>query len=188
MPRKKKEEELTNIDLIAKRFKKELDAIKEIVKLDGITLEVEVKPKSDMSVVFDKIRALCSDLKLNPISIEENKEKEKTFALQFPEYENKFSEEELEKLYISYFRFLLDSLMKNDHDHKVTALVIRKTRDIAIEQCISIYFRSYANQYKQKIEDLYQDQELKHRMQELYAKFAEEYIIEKELDKKEEEE
>ena len=45
MPRKKKEE-LTNIDLIGKKIKKNTDSIKEVVKLDGITLEIEIKPKS----------------------------------------------------------------------------------------------------------------------------------------------
>lgn len=180
MPRKKKEE-LTNIDLIGKKIKKNIDSIKEVVKLDGITLEIEIKPKSDIATTYDKIREFCTENKLNPISIEENKEREKVFDLQFPEYINQFTDEEKEKLYIVNFKFLIDSLIKNDHNDKVDANLLRKTRDIAIERCLTIYYRSYANQYKEKIEDLLNNQELKHKMQELYFKFIEEYIIEHDI-------
>lgn len=180
MPRKKKEE-LTNIDLIAKRVKKEIDSIKELVKLDGITLEITLKPKCDTATVYDKIRKFCEDFNLNPISLEENKNKEKTFALQFPEFTNNFTDEEKEKLYLTNFKFLIDSLIRNDYNHKVTTNVLRKSRDIVIEQCFSIYFRSYANQYKEKIEDLINNQELKYKMQNLYTEFINEYIIEHDI-------
>ena len=50
MPRKKKEEkeESINIDIIAKKLKKDIDDIKDIDKLDGITLEIELKDKNDI--------------------------------------------------------------------------------------------------------------------------------------------
>ena len=180
MPRKKKEEELTNIDLITKKILSEMKSIKSAVKLDGITIECEIKPKSDMKVVYDDIRDLCSRLKLNPISLELNKTRDNTFIIQFPDYENKFSEEEKYKLYKDYFKFLVDSLYRNDHDKKVTREVVEKSRDLAIEQSLNIYFRSYANQYKETLQDISNDPKLKYKMQTLYQEFLNEYYLDKE--------
>lgn len=181
MARKKKEVELTNIDLIVKALKSEIKELKSTIKLDGITIECELKPKSDMKVAYDNIRDFCSKKNLNPISFENNKEREDTFIVQLPEYESKFSDEEKEKLYKQNFKFLVDSLYRNDHDNKVTEDVVRKSRDMAIEQSLNIYFRSYANQYKVKISDWLNDQQLKYRMQELYQEFVNEYYLEKNL-------
>ena len=181
MARKKKEQELTNIDLIVKKLKTEMKELKSTVKLDGITIECETKPKTDMKALYDNIRNFCTKNNLNPISFETNKERENTFIVQLPEYESKFTDDEKEKLFKNNFKFLVDSLYRNDHDNKVTEDVVRKSRDMAIQQCLSIYFRSYANQYKVRIEDWLNDQELKYKMQVLYQDFVNDYYLNRNL-------
>lgn len=180
MPRKKKEENLNNIDLIVKKLKSELKEIKSAIKLDGITIECELKPKSDMKLAYDNMRDLCTKLNLNPISLELNKERDNTFIVQFPEYNNEFTEEEKDKLYKNNFKFLIDSLYMNDPDKKVTKEVVIKSRDIAIRQSLSIFYRSYANQYKEHLVDWYADEVLMKRMKDLYREFLTEYYIDHE--------
>lgn len=178
MARKKKEQELTNIDLVVKALKSEIKELKSTIKLDGITIECETKPKTDMKALYDNIRDFCTKNNLNPVSFEINKERENTFIVQLPEYENKFSEKEKEKLFKSNFKFLVDSLYKNDVNNKVTKEVVIKSRDMAIQQGLSIFYRSYANQYKEKIENWYNDEELINKMKDYYRDFLKEYYEE----------
>lgn len=180
MPKKKKEVELTNIDLIVKKLKSEIKDLKSTIKLDGITIECETKAKPDMKLIYDNIRKFCTDNNLNPISFETNKDRVNTFIVQFPEYENKFTEEEKDKLYKDNFKFLIDSLYRNDPNKTVTKEVVIKSRDLVIRQCLSIFFRAYANQYKEFVTNWYQDEDLMRRLKDLYREFLVEYYEDKE--------
>ena len=170
--------DISNIDLILKYITSNLEEIESIRKLDGITLEIIYKESIDKKRI-NNLKALCKKIKLQPVSIELNSEKDTNLALQFPEYESTFSKEELDKLYIESFKWSIDSLYANDLNGKVNDEVVRKSRDLFINQCLTRYYRSYKNPYKCKFEDFINDQNLIHDLRLLYFNFSEPYLIER---------
>lgn len=161
-----------NIDSISKKIKKEVENIKKIIKIDGITLEIEASNKKVKDKVIEDLKIKCKELKLNPINIEENNEEENKLALQFPELENIFTEEEQEKLYEDNFKWLIANLKANDPNHKVTKEVILKSRDVIIRESINIYFRSFINPYKHNISEFIDNEDYIKNLQVLFNNYV----------------
>ena len=155
--------DISNIDLIVKYLNSNLKGIQNLVKLDGITLEITyIEPISKKQT--DELKSICKKIKLQPISIEQNKEYNTKLALQFPEYESQFNEEELKDLYMKNFKWSIDTLYANDINHEVTDEVVRNSRDLVINQCITLYYRSFINPYKHNIDEYLNDENLKHNL------------------------
>ena len=94
-----KNAKLRMLDLIQKELKNKCKKIIKFQKYDGISLECYVAEDTNIDDGISEIKKVCKSLKLNPINIEINKDKNNLFLLQFPEFVHEYTTEELEALY-----------------------------------------------------------------------------------------
>lgn len=165
-----------NIDMIIKALKEKSTTILKFTKLDGITIECVLDTNKKASEGIKEITTICKQLKISPISTEENPDKSNVFALQFPELVPEYTDKEIEKMYKSNFKWLLDGVMKSDTKHKVTLELLINYRDLFLKQAITTYCNSNINLYKDNIANYLNNSEYRSKINKIYLLYVQEYI------------
>lgn len=166
---------LKNVDNIIKALKQDIKKIVKLTKFDGITIECSVQEDKKVDDGIKEINKLCEKLELRPIATEKSKEKNNVFIVQFPELIPEYTEAQIKKMYNLSFKWLLDNLIRNDKEHKVTPELLIKYKSLVVRKAIQIYCRSNINQYKEKLEDYLQDKKYVEKIDVLYYQFLETY-------------
>lgn len=169
---------LTNIESIIKEIDGEIKCIKSMEKMDGITMECSVSQKNKYNDATTKITELLTELDLQPINIHKNTEDDKKFAVEFPDMNVIYTEEENEKFYKDSFTWLFDLAIKKSGAIKITKELLMAGKDSFEKQAIHIYFRSNVNPYKEKIEDYLNDVKYRKNLDNIFYPFTEDYCNE----------
>lgn len=164
---------MNTIDNICKKINEEVPIILKCKKIDGITLECYIYNKLNVKDNINEIRNQLHILNINPMNIEINKKQPNVFALQFPELDVQYSENENNKLYESIFNWLLNNYTKNVANKKlINKEQILKNGMIFTKQAIDIYYRSYINQYKHNIKDYMNNFEYRIKLDKLFELYV----------------
>lgn len=155
-----KNEKLRMLDLIQKELKNKCKKIIKFQKYDGISLECYVAQDTNIDDGISEIKKVCKSLKLNPINIEINKDKNNLFLLQFPEFVPEYTTKELEALYKDSYDRLIKDLKNNDVEHKVTKDLIIRNKSVFIKQAIISFYNSNTNKYKGTLKTYLQDEDI----------------------------
>lgn len=168
------EKKLCNIESIIKEMKKSIKVLVKLEKLDGITMECSVPQGMKAKEGIKEAKAICKKLKLGPLAVEENPDKENVFALQFPELDVEYTEKQIEKMYKANYKWLLEGLLSRDKDHKVTRELLLEFKDVFNKQAIMIYCKSNINPYKTDTSKYLNNIEYRKSLDKIYYDFIEE--------------
>ena len=172
-------EKLNTIEDIIKTIKKKTNAIIKIKKLDAITAECYVPTGDTTDKAQEEVKNLCSELNLLPVATEVSSENNNKFALQFPDFEPKYTDKQITKMYNSNFKWLLDNLFKTDKNNKIDKNLLVTYRDMLVKQAITTYFNSNVNKYKSNIKDYLDNKDYRDSITTKYLVYLDEYIEEK---------
>ena len=166
-----KKSNLRNIDLILKAFKKECKTIIKVQKYDAISMECSMTVNSDINDGITEAKEIIKSLNLKNISIEENKDKNNVFLIQFPELIPEFTTKEIEALYDSTYERLYNDLLSNDINHKVTKDLIIKNKGVFIKQAIISFYNSNVNKYQRSLDNMLKDKDIWEKAETLFLTF-----------------
>lgn len=162
-----------NVESIIKGIKDKLSYVETANKYDGITIEFKLYDETKSVEAKNQVEMVCKEYKLIPYSIEQHKLDNKKFIVQFPEMVPEYTNDEIEKMYIDSFKWLLADVVGNKSD--VTKEYIIKNIDKFINMAIKIYIRSNANQYKEDTKTKLNDIEYRKNLKALFLNCLEDY-------------
>ena len=181
MPRKKKvvvEEQqenvrLDNVDVIIKAISPELKLVKAIVKYDGITIEFTSKDENYLDAM-EEVKVVCKKFGLKCDDMEHNEEQIEKFILQFPNLVPHYTDEEIDKMYIDAYKWLLDDTFNNEPS--VTKQDVLNNKDNYVRQAITIYYRFNVNKYRETIDDYLGNKEYREKWTVRFVEYLDEYL------------
>ena len=160
---------LDNIDKVTDYIKEHCDFLVEVKKFNGITLLCTKYEEDTLEEIKKKLNSICKSAKLLPFTLNTKfTVKENDFFLQFPDYESVISKDLYDQLVKDSFKWSLDNLIKNDIEHKLTDDDLRQARDIIVRQCLTIYYKSYINPYREVFEVFITDKDRNLELQLIY--------------------
>lgn len=173
MPRKTQTVKLNNMENIIEDIKRKSKYFDDILKYDGITIEFTCKSNVKREVVESDIKTYCKLNKLNVYTIEDNKEDTRKFILQFPDMVPAYTEDEVQKMYIANFKWLLDDTMRNKPDITKTFILDNTVKYVKL--AVTTYYRSNVNQYKEKLDDYLTNTLYRQKLNMLFMTYLDEY-------------
>lgn len=174
MARKKETEiKLDKVENIIKELKKKVTLCSEITKFDGITMLFKTKVNKTRDDAKLEVQEICKTLKLFPISIDDIEQDDLRFLVQLPDLVPNYSEEEIDKMFIYNFKWLLDDSTRNKPD--ITRNFIFNNRETYVRLATTTYYRSNVNRYREKVEDYLGNEEFKKAKTDLFVKYLDEY-------------
>ena len=162
---------LNNMESIIKNIKSKY--FDEILKFDGITIEFTCKTGVDRDVAKKSIETFCKNNKLNIYTLENNTDDTRKFILQFPDMVPEYTGEEIDKMYIANFKWLLDDTMRNKPD--ITKSFILDNTVKYVKLAVTTFYRSNVNRYKAKLDDYLLDTKYRQRFNMLFMTYLDEY-------------
>lgn len=162
---------LTNVDGIIKELKKKAKYLTSIEKLDGITIECSVAKTKKAEDKIEDVKAICKTLVPYQAAIELNEKFDNVFIIQFPELVPEYTDEEINKMYMDSFKWLVDNFKTNDAASNYTPELFMRQKDKFVKHAILIYYRSNTNQYRCKPEDLLNDKEYRTRIDSIFIDY-----------------
>lgn len=133
-------------DVIKYINNKHIDGIQRIQKYDGISVEITLNDASVFDTVKSNINTLCKKINLLPTQFEQQKINNNVFILQLPQLDVKYTEEQINRAYISAFNYLLEDTLKQLHSITKQELLHHKT--IYVRNAIIIFCRNNINPYR----------------------------------------
>ena len=176
MPRKttkKQETKLNNMEKIIALISSKTKYFDEILKYDGITIEFTCKNKINRESVKKDIETLCKTYGLNIYTLENNKDDIRKFILQFPDMVPEYTADEIQKMYIANFKWLLDDTIRNKPD--ITKVFILDNTAKYVKLAVTTFYRSNINQYKEKLDDYLTNTEYRQKLNVLFMTYLDEY-------------
>lgn len=176
MPRKTQTVKLNNMENIIEDIKRKSKYFDDILKYDGITIEFTCKSNVKREIVESDIKTYCKLNKLNKLNvytIEDNKEDTRKFILQFPDMVPTYTEDEVQKMYIANFKWLLDDTMRNKPDITKTFILDNTVKYVKL--AVTTYYRSNVNQYKEKLDDYLTNTLYRQKLNMLFMTYLDEY-------------
>lgn len=173
MPRKTQTVKLNNMENIIEDIKRKSKYFDDILKYDGITIEFTCKSNVKREIVESDIKTYCKLNKLNVYTIEDNKEDTRKFILQFPDMVPAYTEDEVQKMYIANFKWLLDDTMRNKPDITKTFILDNTVKYVKL--AVTTYYRSNVNQYKEKLDDYLTNTLYRQKLNMLFMTYLDEY-------------
>lgn len=177
---------LNNVDEIYNEFSEKLQKSKIIRKLDGITLECELKSKrTKLETAKTEIEKLCEEYELLPISIEQNSEDKQLFVLQFPDLNTIYTDTEKQTMYNVTFKWLLDNAIEKTKMNisglptKITKQLLKDSRGSYVKVAIDVFYNSAVNKYKQSIDMYSRNTDYIKSIENLYLNYLDTYCEEK---------
>ena len=161
---------ITNVEAIIKKLNK-VKGVESFRKIDGITIECICKNTKDMNSIIDEVKSICKDLKLPQLLIEKNKIANDKLAIQFPELDVKYSDEEFNKLITDAFAWLVDNMKQNDTNNSINRQVMIDNIGMITKLTTDIYYKSNVNKYKVKIEDLLNDKDFRETLNKMFMNY-----------------
>lgn len=160
---------LTNIDDIITAIKKKAKYLTSIEKVDGITIECMVAQSKKAEERFEDIKTLCKSITSYQPALELNEKFQNTFLIQFPDMEPEYTDEFKKQMYFNAFEWLTSSYVanwtcKNKPD-------IAKHMNTFVKHAILIHYRGFANQYRQKPEDLLDNKEYVKQVEDWFREY-----------------
>lgn len=169
-------DKLNTIEDIIKFIKKNSSNIVKIKKLDGITAECYVSSGDTTSKAEDEIKALCTNYNLLPVSTQVHCDNKSKFAVQLPDFEPQYTSKQIDKMYKSNFKWLLDDLLITDVDNHIDKNVLVNYRHMIVKQAIITFYNSNVNKYREKLEDYLDNKEYRDDITAKYLNYLDEYI------------
>ena len=164
---------LNNMENIIADIKSKSKYFENILKYDGITIEFTCKDTIKRDNVENDIKTYCKLNKLNIYTIENNKDDRRKFILQFPDMVPSYTEEEIQKMYIANFKWLLDDTMRNKPDITKTFILDNTVKYVKL--AVTTYYRSNVNQYKEKLDDYLTNTLYRQKLNMLFMTYLDEY-------------
>lgn len=182
MPRKKKvvveeqqeEIRLNNIDFIIKAISPELKKVKAVVKYDGITIEFTTSDGIDFTDAMEEVKLICKKFELKNYALEHNEEEVEKFILQFPDLVPYYTDEEITKLYIDAFKWLLDDTFNNEPS--ITKKDVLDNKSNYIRQAITMFYRFNVNKYRETLEEYLGNVEYREKWTVKFVEYLDEYL------------
>lgn len=169
---------IQNIDELIELVNKKVKGLKNIRKWDGISVECMVSDSAKIEKIKLKIQDICESNQLMPVSFENNEIDGSIFLFQLPDFEPVYTEEQIKKLYIELFNFLINNFLSHkDVDNSVQHLL--DIHENMVKLAIKAFYRSNVNKYHVKESDLLDDVELRLRLNDLYKHVVMEFNINK---------
>ena len=103
----------SNIETIIKQIKKESKLVIQFRKYNGISLECRTAIDGDRDKAIAEMRTILDKCNFVPYDIERHKEVPNAFLVQFPNLDVTYTEDEKIKMYKDIFKFLLDTVNRN---------------------------------------------------------------------------
>ena len=172
-----KSKTFNNIETIIKEIKPLCKEVIKIDKLNGITMVCYTANNTECDNGISEVNQILTDLKLQPIIVDKDKDRINAFTVQYPELKVKYTDKQIEKMYKDNFKWLIDNLVEKDIDKRVDKTLLLNCKDVYVRQAILTFIRSNINPYKTKLEDLLTDNEYRLNVERMYKQFLEEYII-----------
>ena len=164
-----------NIEEIINAIRPLSKQVAEFRKLDGITIECGKGPTVEVDTAINEIKALCNKLKLLPVSIEKRKDDPMLFTVQFPELVPKYTDEQIENMYKDTFNFLFSNIKMKDPTALTKSKLIENMSRLT-KHAITTYYRSNVNQYKESVEDYYNDKKYRAKIDGIFLVCVEEFL------------
>lgn len=162
-----------NVENIIKNIENNFKCFSSIVKYDGITIEFTLNDNVDKEIAKKQVEEVCKKIKIVSYSIENNKQNDQKFSLQFPELVPEYTDEQIKNMYISNFKWLLDDATRNKKD--ITKEFILINKDKFTRMAIKTYVRSNVNRYKEKEENYLNNIEYRNKLNLLFTDYLDEY-------------
>lgn len=162
-----------NVENIIKNIENNFKCFSSIVKYDGITIEFTLNDNVDKEIAKKQVDEVCKKIKIVSYSIENNKQNDQKFSLQFPELVPEYTEEQIKNMYIANFKWLLDDATRNKKD--ITKEFILINKDKFTRMAIKTYVRSNVNRYKEKEENYLNNIEYRNKLNLLFTHYLDEY-------------
>ena len=165
-----------NVEEIIRELKQSTKYIKDYHKFDGITIECTATSMKDRDKAIKEIKAVCKDLKLFPVSVEKKSTSDVLFAVQFPELEPEYNDEELKYMYEANFKFLFDNLKSFDKSRFTRTILIENMNSL-VKNAIRTYCKSNINKYKDNEDNYFNDVEYRAKLNGWYLAYLERYLM-----------
>lgn len=129
--------------------------IQEYKALDGITIECKLpeQHKFDLNSFKQYIKEVLYKLNLPSALVEQNKEMQNVFIIQFPDMIPEYTDEEVEQVIKDNLSMLVQLITSNSMGHVPDKDTLRNHKGMLVRDAVTMYFKGYANQYKQTEED-----------------------------------
>ena len=163
----------TNVENIIKNIEGSFKCFSSIAKYDGITIEFTLNGSVDIETSKKQVKDVCKKIKMVAYSIENNKQNDQKFSLQFPELVPEYTDEQIKNMYIANFKWLLDDATRNKKD--ITKEFILINKDKFTRMAIKTYVRSNTNRYKEKEEDYINNYEYRTKLNYIFTDYLDEY-------------
>lgn len=162
-----------NVENIIKNIENNFKCFSSIVKYDGITIEFTLNDNVDKEIAKKQVEEVCKKIKIVSYSIENNKQNDQKFSLQFPELVPEYTDEQIKNMYIANFKWLLDDATRNKKD--ITKEFILINKDKFTRMAIKTYVRSNVNRYKEKEENYLNNIEYRNKLNLLFTDYLDGY-------------
>ena len=166
----------TNIEKIQKQIQEET-FIKETTLYDGISFECTIPEGKTFKQCKTELNKKCKELKLLPISTEQNKDNEKLFILQFPELVPYYTEEQIYLMRYRNLDYQIDTSIKSSAQIgvKVTKQMLIDSIGIFVNECIRTFYNWNMNKYKVTLEELLKDLQLRQDTEKVFYEVLTKY-------------
>lgn len=146
---------MTNSREVIKLLKEQKTEVQEFRPIDGITIECKLPENSEFNLETFKqyIKEVLYKLNLPSALVEQHKEMKNIFIIQFPDMIPEYAEEEVNEVIENNLTVLLDLIKGNSKGRTPDKDTLRNHKGLLVRQAISMYYKGYANQYKQKEQD-----------------------------------
>lgn len=173
---------LNNVEDIIIAILEKSNTIDTMDKYDGITVEATIKNRRSFKTAKEEIVNICIELNLNPISIEQNEDNKKKFALQFPELNVLYTNDQRQTLYNNLFKWLLDNASQRNtvssQPITITKALLTKSKDVYVKNAIIMYCKSNINPYKDKVDNYLNNAEYRKIVDTIYYNYLDTYCTE----------
>lgn len=165
----------SNIETIIKQLKKESKLVIQFRKYNGISLECRTAIDGDRDKAIAEMRTILDKCNFVPYDIERHKEVPNAFLVQFPNLDVTYTEDEKIKMYKDIFKFLLDTVNRNQETMIPKSQII-DYKDLYTKQTIEAFARSNVNPYYITKDDMLNDIDFRNHLDTLFLKYVDEYI------------
>lgn len=177
MPRKVKTEsiDLKTMEAIVTELLKYLKSseFSSVIKFDGITIEFTTTEFVSREKCEQLIATIYNNLNLKPMIIESRKDDSRKFIAQLPDFMPAYTEDEITKMYIANFKWLLDDATRNRPD--LTKQYMADHTVGFVKQAIKTYCRSNINKYKESENDYLNNTIYRQKLNNLFLTYLDEY-------------
>ena len=160
------------MEVICEKIKSDSTLVS-IRKYDGITIEFGSINEEGREHLINIVKNVVIELGLKNYVIEKRKDSLINFILQFPDMNPEYTEEEIETMYKSNFKWLLDDSLANKPD--LTKKFIQDHTENYVKLAVTTFYRSNVNQYKVKLDDLLSDYKMRAKLNVLFLTYLDEY-------------